>query len=365
MWRVVNREEKVLIAIISINGIIFGSSQLIIPLYLKELGLNSAMIGLFLTGQMLISSLIAVILSVLGDAYGRRKFLFMSRGISILGMSILFIGIPFGILISSMMSAGGLISAIMAEKSKNLDRSLSLAFSFNVLLSIFGSLLPLFLSLRYIILTNALILSFTTLLLLFVKEGYKGTGKVDLRLKSIGKIGKLSVESLIGLGAGMILPIMSLWFYLRFNVTAQEMSPVFAASNASLALSMLFAPRLSRMFGRVKSIIYTHIIGIILLIFLPLSGSYIMASLIFVLRNTAMNMTGPIFRSFILNLIPEEERARGSSLINLIDALPRSAGPSFGGYFFYLGQLSTPFFITAALYSVATIGFYIFFKNVD
>lgn len=360
-----NKEEKLLITIMSLNGIIFGSSQLIIPLYLKDLGLNSAMIGLFLTGQMLISSSIAIMLSVLGDAYGRRKFIFLSRAISIVGMLILFMGIPFGVLFTSMMSAGGLTSAILAEKSKNLDKNLSLVSSFSVLLSIIGSLLPIFLSLRYIILLNALILSFAAFLLIFIKENYKGTRRIDLRLKSIGKIGKLSVESLIGLGAGMILPIMSLWFYLRFNVTAQEMSPIFAISNATLAFSTFFAPRLSKKFGRVRSIIYTHIIGIILLIFLPLSNSYIMASIIFVLRNSAMNMTGPLFSSLILNLIPEEERARGQSLINLIDSLPRSFGPSLGGYFFYIGQLSTPFFITATLYSIATFGFYMFFKDVD
>ncbi|MGC9047145.1 MAG: MFS transporter [Caldisphaera sp.] len=360
----VRKQEGILITVMSLNGIIFGSSQLVNPLYLKDLGLNSAIIGFLLTGQMLIGSMLSITLSIFGDAYGRKKFAILSRAISITGLFILFLGIPFGILMSTLMGGGGLIGALMAEKSRDLDKNLSIAYSSSTFLSILGALLPIFISLRYIILINLFIVTLAAILLLFVKEEYKGMGKIDIRLKSINKVAKLSVESFIGLGAGLILPIMSLWFYLRFNVSAQQMSPVFAISDASLAITTLFSPKLSKIFGRVKAIVYTHILGIILLILLPLVNSYYLATLIFVLRNTAMNMTGPLFSSFILNLIPKEERARGQSLINLIDSIPRSFGPSIGGYLFYLGRLDIPFFITSGLYSIATLGFYLFFKDV-
>ncbi|MFP3242074.1 MFS transporter [Caldisphaera sp.] len=356
------KDEKLLVTAMSINGIIFGSSQLVNPLYLKDLGLNAALIGLLISGQMLIGSFLSIIFSTLGDAYGRKKFAVISRFISIIGFLLLFLKFPYGLLIISLMSGGGLTGALLAEKSLNLDRTLSLSYSINTFLSVVGSLLPMFIGLRYIILLNMFIVIISLLLISLIKEDYKG-GKLDFRLKSINNIMKLSFESFIGLGAGLILPIISLWFYLKFAKTASQISPIFAISNVILAVSTLFSHKLSKKFGRIKTIVYTHIIGIILLVLLPFTRSFYIASLIFILRNTFMNMSGPLFSSFVLNLIPYNERARGQSLINLIDSIPRSIGPFIGGYLFYLGNLSLPFFITASLYTVSTIGFYLLFRD--
>lgn len=362
-WIIMRRDEKLLIAAMSVNGLIFGSSQLVNPLYLKDLGLNAALIGLLIAGQMLIGSFLSIIFSTLGDAFGRKKFAIINRSISIVGFLLLFLKFPYGLLIVSLMSGGGLTGALLAEKSLNLDKNMSLSYSISTFLSVIGSLLPMFIKLRYIILLNLFIVLISLSLISLIKEDYKG-GKLDFRLKSFKNVMKLSFESLVGLGAGLILPIISLWFYLKFAKTAVEISPIFAISNGILAVSTLFSPKLSRHLGRVKTIVYTHIIGIILLILLPLANSFYLASLIFILRNTFMNMTGPIFSSFVLNLIPYDERARGQSLINLIDSIPRSFGPFIGGYLFYLGNLNLPFFITAVLYTISTIGFYLFFKDV-
>jgi len=99
------------------------------------------------------------------------------------------------------------------------------------------------------------------------------------------------------------------------------------AADATLALAVLGVPRLAKAIGGVKAIVVTHAVGIALLIALPFAGSYLEASAIFVLRNAAMNMANPLFSSLVVTIIPEEERARGSSLVNLIDSLPRSVGP--------------------------------------
>ncbi|AFZ70575.1 Major Facilitator Superfamily transporter [Caldisphaera lagunensis DSM 15908] len=358
------KDEILLISSMAINGIIFGSSQLVNPLYLNELGLNSAQIGFLITGQMLIGSFLSLVYASLGDAYGRKKLAIINRGISIFGYFLLFLRFPFGLLIISVMSGGGLISALMAEKSQNLEKNYSLSYSLNTFLSIFGAMLPLFIRLRLVILFNLFILLTSTILISFVKEEYKGSGRVDFRLKSIKNVLKFSIESFVGLGAGLILPIISLWFYLKFGMTASQMSPIFAISNGVLAVSTLFSPKISQYFGKVKSIVYTHIIGIVLLILLPFSKNFYQASIIFIVRNSFMNMTGPIFSSFVMKLIPSEERARAQSLINFLDSIPRSVGPSIGGYFFYLGYLNLPFFITSVLYSIATAGFYILFKDI-
>ena len=61
--------------------------------------------------------------------------------------------------------------------------------------------------------------------------------------KSLGIIAKFSTANLmIGLGAGLIIPLIPTWFYLRFNVTDVFSGPLVAASNIIMGLTALAAP---------------------------------------------------------------------------------------------------------------------------
>lgn len=77
-----------------------------------------------------------------------------------------------------------------------------------------------------------------------------------------------------------------------------------------------------------------------------------------------MNSTGPLMNSLVFKIVKEEERSRVNSLLQVLDAIPRSLGPNLTGYLFYIGNLNIPFLITATLYLVATILFYNFFKDI-
>ncbi len=115
-----------------------------------------------------------------------------------------------------------------------------------------------------------------------------------------------------------------------------------------------------------KAIVLTHVSAIALLIALPFSPTFPAASAIFVVRNALMNMGNPLLSSMILKLMPENRRASATSFINLLSSIPRAAGPSIGGGYLFGGEggnLYSPFFITAGLYSLATALFYAFFRN--
>ena len=199
-------------------------------------------------------------------------------------------------------------------------------------------------------------------LVLSVRENYEKR-EMSFGLKSAGVVGKFAVDSLIGLGAGALLPLISLWFSLAFKVSRLLLTPVFIASQVSLSLGTLIAPRLGEKFGKVKAIVYTHVIAIILLFLIPFSPTFLIASALYVMRNVSMNMTSPLFSSLVLQLVPREERGRAQTLIQLMDSIPRSVGPTLGGYFLSLGVLWVPFVFTGTLYSVSTGLFYFMFRE--
>ena len=355
------REELLLVLSSSIGGIAWGSNVLIIPLYFKSLGLNPLLIGEIISSSIIVSTLLSLFWSVLGDAYGRKKFIYISRGVSVIAYLFLLFT-PFSYLFVN--QGYGLISALIAEKSKNLDKALSYRSSLNILFSVLGSLLPLFTSYRPIIILDGSVILFSLLLLIPVSESYRGTGRMSLRISSFKLLGKLSTEAIIGLGAGILLPMMSLWFNLRFGVEASTLSPIYALSEITLATGTLGAPLLSKTMGRVRAIFITHVIAIIVLVLIPFSTSLIEAGTLYVMRNTLMNLTSPLMYSLIFSVVKEEERSRVNSFLQLLDAIPRSIGPTMTGYLFTLGGLNIPFFVTASLYSFSAVLFYFFFKDI-
>ncbi|BDB99106.1 MFS transporter [Saccharolobus caldissimus] len=354
------KEDFLLIVSSSLGGIAWGANTIIIPLYFKTLGLTPLLIGEILSASIVSNTVFSLLWSILADAYGRKRFIFISRGLATVAF-VLLLFTPFSYLFSN--QGYGLISSLMTEKIEDLDKAMSYRSSLNILFSVIGSLLPLILNYRYIIVVDATITLSSILLLIPVKEKYRGTKRPTLRISSFKLLGKLSTEAIIGLGAGILLPMLSLWFNLKFGVTASELSPIYAISELTLALGTLGAPLLGKTLGRIRAIFVTHILAIIVLILIPFSKSLFIAGLLYIIRNTLMNLTGPLMNAFIYMIVKEDERSRVSSILQLLDAVPRSIGPTLTGYLFSTGNLDIPFFITAALYMLSTILFYNFFKD--
>lgn len=356
-----DREELLLVSSSSISGVAWGANTIVVPIYLTQLGLPPFYVGLLLSASIVFSSTLAFIFSILADAHGRKRFAMISRAISAASFLVLFMRIPYAYIFSSSWGGGGLVNAMLAEKARNVEGDLSLMNALSITSSLAGALLPLAIPIRYVFLVDSGIAFSSLLLISMVHENYRGTGRAAFSLNVT--MGKFSTEAIIGMGAGIIIPLMSLWFNLRFGVSAKEMSPVFALSDLTLALTVLAAPRLAARVGTVRAIVLTHVSAIALLVALPFSPAFPVASALFVVRNALMNMGNPLLNSMILKLMPEERRASATSFINLLSSIPRAAGPSIGGYLFGEGNLYYPFFITAALYSFATALFYVFFRN--
>ena len=105
--------------------------------------------------------------------------------------------------------------------------------------------------------------------------------------------------------------------YQTFHVTASNISPVFMASELTLALAVIYSSRLSDKLGMVKTIVYTYVLAILMLFVLPFTLTFFEASVVYVLKNALMNMASPVFNALIMSLIPRDERSRANSLIQL------------------------------------------------
>jgi len=104
--------------------------------------------------------------------------------------------------------------------------------------------------------------------------------------KSIKTIAKFCLtEALIGLGAGFIIPLFSLWFYLKFGLEGMILGPLYAVSSAVMAVAFLIAPKLAKTIGTVNTIVSTQAAATLLLVVIPLIPDFRIVSILYITRN--------------------------------------------------------------------------------
>jgi predicted MFS family arabinose efflux permease len=170
---------------------------------------------------------------------------------------------------------------------------------------------------------------------------------------------------MIGLGAGLIIPLIPTWFYLRFNTTDVFSGPLIAVSDIAMGLAAALSPYISKRFGLVRGIVLTQLLSTVFLIAMPFSPSAEIAAPLYVARATLMNMSSPLSDSFLMNLIAEDERATASSFNVVIWRLPNAVSTVAGGSLLNGGSLSLPFYLCTALYLASITLFYTLFRSVD
>jgi len=365
-----------------------GYGQVLLPIYMKQVGISAVLVGVLTTISLLATSILLIPFGILSDRYGRKMFLILggvltaaSWAIMAFSTDIAYIGISRALVGTGAALMSAPFNAVLADISSDQDRTRVFSISSFVAqisstggalisgipeilqarfeIDMFSSYRPLFLI--------AFLLSLGTAAVMLAFKEKKGERKevVGFRFGSMRTILSFaSTRALVGFGAGFVIPLFSLWFYLRFGVAGSVLGPLFAISNIMLALAYLASARLAAMVGSVNSLIICQGLAIALLVAIPESPNYAIVSVLYVTRNFLMNMSHPIETSFLMSIVRSKERASASAVAGAASSISRAVSPSLGGHFMSSVSLSLPFYITAVLYSASTILFYTFFKDV-
>ncbi|WP_446752969.1 MFS transporter [Vulcanisaeta sp. JCM 16161] len=388
-FRRIGRVGFLLVTANSLSGIIWGANSVILSIYMLNIGISTTLIGIVLGLFSLMNALGSLVVGYLTDFMDRVRLFTVLSIISGSLILLMATGVPIIVSIAYLLAAlfnrYVVLTAIVGEfaKQRNVsDEAFSLSSSFNVVFSVVGSamaVLPSYLGrLGYelIFIAEAIAIYLTIPLVLnamrhldpvIVNARIERISLKDLsRLRSSWLIKRLLPEALIGLGAGVIIPLFSLWFYLKFHINIASLGIVYAISNATLALGTLMAPAISRILhSRVISVVTLEGLATGVLAIMPSIYNLPLLLALFIVRNTLMNMANPLLTSLINELVPREERGRVFGLWNMISSIPRAVGPGIGGYLMDIGYLDLPLYITSALYATAVVLFYALLRGVE
>ena len=357
-------------------------------LYLNELGYSPEEIGYLVFVMSITYSVFAFVIGFLADILGRKKFLVLSSLFGTASALIYFWYVDYAMLMLSAL-LGGLSGAFYSpvyavyvadltpEEKRTMAYSFlsftgNLAFALGSLFTVTSYLLrewygfSMLDSYRVLFLVSAILMLASLAFIAPLKERFEKRRKVSLQdlvpRKSAAVVAKFSIyAALIGFGAGFIIPLFSLWFKKRFGLGEEALGPLMMISSIVLGVSSLINPLLVRKLGAVKSVVSTQLISVAVLVSIPLIPNPVVVMVLYVIRSTLMNVTGPIQTALIMNLVPPEERGKTQSITAVAWSIPNSISPAWGGAIMER-DLNLPFFICGFFYSVAIPLFYFLFK---
>src|SRR4029079_4024220 len=160
---------------------------------------------------------------------------------------------------------------------------------------------------------------------------------------------------LIGLGAGLIIPFMNLFFHDRFGMSEAEIGVLFAVMQGFMVMGNLFGPAVSRRLGLVRGVVATQLASVPFMVLLALSGSFPVVVAAFFLRGGLMNMNQPLTTHFAMEMVPEREHAITNSLLTLAWYVAWSISADIGGALIQRRGYTEPLLLAAGLYVLASI----------
>ena len=344
------------------TGLAFGVFRFLFNFYVLSLGdsYNEAFVGSLQTASSFAAILMALPAAYLAERYSQKKIMIstaMISGLAIIGL-VLF---PFRwLLILFNMVAGVSMSMrqvamapfLMANTSEN-ERQWVFSFNFGLMTvsgffgNLLGGWLPTWLghyfnaaptdTLSYQLALGSMML--VTILSIgpltrIIMPPTDHDKRVELPWVQLRRYGWslsqfLLPQLIIGLGAGLMQPFMNIYFRNVYQKPDPPISMVFAIGGLAMAIAQFLGPPLADKYGKINTVILTQIFSVPFLILLGLgawlvpSGTavasiwFLVAGIAYIFRLALMNLSNPVYQTFVLEHVPTDVQALAMSLNSL------------------------------------------------
>jgi len=387
-YRGIPREARHLIYASFLPSLAFGMFYIDVSYFLTTVqGLSDVFMGTIIMAIGVTTVLTSIPLGIAADRYGRKKSLIAGSLLASCAIVTFALTTDFAILLLSAIIGGisqaafiAAGNALLAEKAGDANRTS--AFSLYSFVSssahgLGGFMIPMTFVLESLGLRGkdahvalyvflGALSSLSTLFMFKVSEAarsYRSRRKRGvLSRKTMKILAKFIVpSSIVAFGAGMVVPLMTRWLYLKYGAPDAVSAPILGTSSFLIAFAVLTVPALARRLGVVKSIVFTQGVSTFFMFATPLSPNYLVASTIYVVRAFLMNMSSPLQQSLIMGLVAEDERGAASGISAALWTLPNSMSTAIGAALMGAGMLAEPFYLATLLYSVSITIFWLIF----
>ena len=395
------RDAIILMTSRGVRAFAFSYLGVIFTIYLSQLGYSTMTVGLVVTTAYASAAVLTAVWGYLSDRYGRKNILMLLAVLTIVSNLIYMFFSDLIFIIAAVVIAnvgaggsgaggqgGGPMSpveqALLAEKCTPENRNR--IFGVNAFVgSIMGSLgallsgLPEYLQEHWgwaPIASYKPLFALTILFSIVLIFAYSridehhvpATGKQEKRspTKRVGGfVIKMSLLGMIdNLGGGLISPLMSYWFFLRYGVELKSLGIMFFLSYFLAALSFLTAPIIARKIGVVRTMAFSHGAASFIYLLLPFAPTFTIAAALTIIRSFFAYMDNPLRSSFVMGIVRPEDRGSAAGITTLSRHVPVAISPTLSAYLMQSFALNVPIFLGGILQLSHDCIFYFLFRNV-
>lgn len=359
----------------------YGFLSVVLVLYLAALGFSEGRIGLLLTLTLVGDTLISLAITLHADRLGRKRMLLLGAALMVAAgvpfalsgdFTVLVLAATFGVISPSGNEVGPFLAIEQAALSQVLpeDRRTGV-FAWYHLTGAFATAAGALAggwtaqalqsagvapaaSYRVLVFAYAAVGVLLAALFLRMSRAVEAppaaatAGRLGLH-GSKGVVLKLSaLFSLDAFAGGFVIQsLVAYWFQQRYGVAPGTLGSIFFAANLLAGLSALYAVRLAKRIGLVRTMVYTHIPSNLLLILVPLMPNLPLAVAMLLLRFSISQMDVPTRQAYTMAVVAPDERSAAAGVTGIARTTGAALSPMLAGPFLAVPALSGALFILA------------------
>jgi MFS family permease len=159
--------------------------------------------------------------------------------------------------------------------------------------------------------------------------------------------------SLDSFGGGFVVQsIVALWLFRRFALPVSTAGAIFFAVNLLSSFSQLASARIAARIGHVRTMVYTHLPSNVFLLLAGMMPTLPLATLFLLLRAVISQMDVPARQTYVMAMVPREERAAAASVTNVPRSLASAVGPLLAGVLLQNSLFGWPLIVGGAVKSL-------------
>lgn len=378
-----------------IMGAAMGVYRLLFNFYVLSLGYDEALLGSLITVSSLTALLAALPMGYLADQLGRKNSLLISGAMT--SVSIMAIVVwPQQEMLYAMNIVSGLgqslgavtMAPFLMENSGEKERTYLFSFSSGLLMAMasmgnwIGGYLPTWIGMTravpaisseayagaLMVVSLTVGLALIPLVMLRTPQQERSERSVFAPLKYFAEkprlLGKMILPMLItSIGAGLIMPFMNVFFRQVHHQPDPVIGSLFAWGSLAMGVGLLLAPPLADRMGKIQLVVVTQALSIPFLIILGFSPIFWLSAIAYYFRLALMNMSGPVYQTFVMEHVEPSARATVASLVSMAWNFGWAFSPTISGYLQVRYGFGPPFMGTIILYTVSTIMYWAFFLH--
>jgi MFS family permease len=390
------RDARLLLSTRALRGLADGAVSVLLPGYLTAIGFSPLRVGAIVFGTLLGSAALTLWVGLATDRLGRRRVLLAACALMLLT------GIGFATttsfwplfvvaVVGTLNPSAGDVSlflpveqAALAEASEPRDLTAMFAL-YNVagaMAGAFGALasgVPAILATRHgwalapALRSGFVAYSILAVIAFLVYRGLSPDVEVErqpIRRAPLEKSRAIVIRlsalfSIDALGGGFVIQsLLALWLFRRFNLSVQTAGAFFFAAGLLGSFSQFISAALAARFGRINTMVFSHLPSNLILILAALMPTPALAMGFLLLRSSTSQMDVPARQSYVMAVVPPEERAAAATVTNVPRSLASALAPLPAGAMLNASTFGWPLICAGTLKTIYDILLLIQFRAV-